>query len=172
MWETWVPFLGWEDPPEEAWQPTPVFLPGESHGYPVHGILQARLLESVPFPSPRDLPNPGVEPRSPTLQVVSLPSEPPGKHKNTGVVSLSLLQGNFLTQEFIWGLLHCMWVLYQLNYPGSLFVFVSTYIKWENPLVLLLTSEVSGSCTGEFSSWLDQVTEGVRSRAWRAEAVG
>ena len=24
--------LGWEVPLEEAWQPTPVFLPGESHG--------------------------------------------------------------------------------------------------------------------------------------------
>ena len=32
MWETWVRSLGWEDPLEEAWQPTPVFLPGESHG--------------------------------------------------------------------------------------------------------------------------------------------
>ena len=35
MWETWVHSLGWEDPLEEdaipwAWQPTPVFLPGES----------------------------------------------------------------------------------------------------------------------------------------------
>jgi len=30
-WETWVRSLGWEDPLEErAWQPTPVFLPGES----------------------------------------------------------------------------------------------------------------------------------------------
>ena len=28
----WVQFLGWEDPLEEAWQPTPGFLPGESHG--------------------------------------------------------------------------------------------------------------------------------------------
>ena len=28
--ETWVQTLGWEDPLEEAWQPTPVFLPGES----------------------------------------------------------------------------------------------------------------------------------------------
>ena len=35
--------------------------------YTVHGILQARLLERQPFPSPRDLPNPGIEPRSPTL---------------------------------------------------------------------------------------------------------
>ena len=33
----------------------------------------------LPFPSPRDLPNPGIKPRSPTLQADSLPSEPPGK---------------------------------------------------------------------------------------------
>ena len=30
--ETWVQSLGWEDPWRRAWQPTPVFLPGESHG--------------------------------------------------------------------------------------------------------------------------------------------
>ena len=46
-----------------------------------------------------NLPNPEVELRSPTLQVDSLPSEPPGKPKNTGEGSLSLLQGIFLTQE-------------------------------------------------------------------------
>ena len=33
----------------------------------------------LPFPSPRDLPNPGIEPRSPALQAGPLPSEPPGK---------------------------------------------------------------------------------------------
>ena len=32
-----------------------------------------------PFPSPGDLPNPGIKPRSPTLQADALPSEPPGK---------------------------------------------------------------------------------------------
>ena len=32
----------------------------------------------LPFPSPRDLPNPGIEPRSPTLQADSLPSALPG----------------------------------------------------------------------------------------------
>ena len=31
------------------------------------------------FPSPRDLPNPGIKPRSPALRVDSLPAEPPGK---------------------------------------------------------------------------------------------
>ena len=32
MRETLIQSLGGEDPLEEAWQPTPVFLPGESHG--------------------------------------------------------------------------------------------------------------------------------------------
>ena len=38
-----------------------------------------------PFPSPGDLPDPGIEPRSPTWQANSLPAEPQGKPKNTGV---------------------------------------------------------------------------------------
>ena len=49
-------------------------------GYTVHGILQARILEWVAIPfSSWDFPNPGIEPRSPTLQVASLLAEPPGK---------------------------------------------------------------------------------------------
>ena len=58
-------------------------------------------------------------PRSHTLQVDSLPAEPPGKPKNTGVCSLSVLQGIFPTQDSNWGLLHCQWILYQLSYQGS-----------------------------------------------------
>ena len=33
----------------------------------------------LPFPSPEDLPNPGIEPRPPALQADSIPAEPPGK---------------------------------------------------------------------------------------------
>ena len=62
------------------------------------GILHARTLEWVAMPSSWDLTNPGIEPRSPSSQVDSLPSEPPAKPKNTGVGSLSLLQGIFPTQ--------------------------------------------------------------------------
>ena len=72
-----------------------------------------------PFPSPGDFPNLGIEPRSPTLQVDSLPAEPPRKPKNRGVGSLSLLQRIFLTQEVNWGLLHCRRLLYQLSNQGS-----------------------------------------------------
>ena len=49
--------------------------------YTVHGLLQARILEWVAFPSPGELPNPGIEPRCPTLQADSLPAKPQGKPK-------------------------------------------------------------------------------------------
>ena len=71
------------------------------------------------MPSQGDLPNAGIKPRPPTLQADSLPAEPPGKSKNIGVGSLSLLQGIFLPQESNRGLPHCRWILYQLSYQGS-----------------------------------------------------
>ena len=79
--------------------------------YTVRGILQVRILEWVP--------NPGIEPRSPGLQVGYLPAEPQGKPKKTGVGSLSLLQGIILTQESNQGLLPCRQTLYQLSYQGN-----------------------------------------------------
>ena len=86
-----------------------------SPGSSVHGISQVRILE-FPFPSPGDLPDPGIEPRSPALQADSLPDEPPEKPKNTGVGSLSLLQQIFPTQKSNQDLLHCRQILYQLSY--------------------------------------------------------
>ena len=74
---------------------------------------------------------PGIEPRSLTLQADSLPAEPQGKPKHTGVGSLSLLQWIFLTQELNRGLLHSRRTLYQLSYQGSPFHypgFLSNYV--------------------------------------------
>ena len=45
----------------------------------------------LPFPSPGDLPDPGIEPRSPALQVDALTSEPPGKPRTK--------QGNIIYSE-------------------------------------------------------------------------
>ena len=95
-----------------------------------HGLQPTRLLctwgfsrqeywSGLPCPPPGDLPNPEFKPRSPSLQADSLMCEPPGKTKNTGVGSLSLLQGNLSTQELNWGLLHCRWILNQLSYLTS-----------------------------------------------------
>ena len=66
-------------------RPTPLSVEG----------LQARTLEWIGYSLLQGIfPNPGFKPRSPTLQADSLPTKPPGKPKNTGVGSLSLLQGS------------------------------------------------------------------------------
>ena len=101
-----------------------------------HGLEPTRLLcprgfsrqeywSGLSCPPPGDLSSLGIEPRSPAFQADSLPSEPPRKAENTGLCTLSLLQGIFLTQESNRGLLHCRWILYQLRYQGrpSFFIF-------------------------------------------------
>ena len=55
---------------------------GDPMDYIVHGILQARILEWVAIPSPGDLPEPRIKPRSPPLQLDSLLAEAPGKPIN------------------------------------------------------------------------------------------
>ena len=91
--------------------PVDCSLPGSS----VQGILQARILEWVTVPFSRG----SSQPRSSALQVDSLAAEPPGKSKNTGVGSLSLLQRTFPTQESNQGLLNYRQILYQLSYQRS-----------------------------------------------------
>ena len=49
-------------------------LPGSS----VHGFSRQEYWSGVPSPSPGDLPDPGIEPRSPALEADALTSEPPG----------------------------------------------------------------------------------------------
>ena len=83
--------------------------------YTANWILQARILEWVAFPFSRGSSQVRDQTRPPALQVDSLPTELPGNLKNTGVGSLSLLQGIFPTQESNRDLLHCKWIFYQLN---------------------------------------------------------
>ena len=76
----------------------------------VHGILQARILEWVALPFSRS------SQLRDWTQVSQIAGRfftrwVTGKPKNTGVGSLSLLQGLFLTQESNWGLLHCRQIL-------------------------------------------------------------
>ena len=86
------------------------------------GILQARTLEWVDMPPSRG----SSQPRNRTqVSCIAgrffffLPSEPPGKPRNTGVGCHSLLQGTFLTQRSNPGLLHYRQMLYCLSYQGS-----------------------------------------------------
>ena len=48
---------------------------------PCMGFSRQEYWSGLPFPSPGDLPNPGIEPRSPALQADALTSEPPGKRR-------------------------------------------------------------------------------------------
>ena len=63
--------------------------------YTVHGIIQARILEWVTFPSPGCLPNLGIEPMSLTLQADSLPAELKGKPRiiHTDVLFVRMIVG-------------------------------------------------------------------------------
>ena len=61
-----------------------------------------------PFPSPADLPNPGIKPRSPIFQADSLPAKPQGKPRNTGLGSLmrALMPWNYSLNSHQFGVQH------------------------------------------------------------------
>ena len=108
------------------------------------GILQARLLEWMATPSFRasSRPRDGTQVFRIAGKFFSLHSEPPGKPQNTGVGSLSLLQGFFLSQEWNQGLLPCRWIPSQLSHQGSplwsyicLFVHLSIIYLHTHPLL-------------------------------------
>ena len=62
---------------------------------PSIGFSRQEYWSGLALPSSEDLPDPGIKSGSPALQAAALPSEPPGKPKNTGVGSLSLLPSVF-----------------------------------------------------------------------------
>ena len=77
-----------------------------SNSLRLHRLQPARLLcpwgfsrqecwSGLPCPPPGDLPNLGIEPRSPVLQADSVPSEPPRKPKNAGEVANPFSRGSF-----------------------------------------------------------------------------
>ena len=145
------------------------------------GTLQARILEWFPCPLPGDLPNPGIEHRSLELQVDSLPTEPPGKPPNTGVGSLSFLQGIFPTQKSNWGLLHCRWILYQLNYQGSPqqgfrrmqnpflpHCYFEVYLEWLIFLWLNVNWELNRNCVASVTLLLQR---GHRASRWMIQML-
>ena len=75
------------------------------------------------------------------MQADSLPAEPQGKSKNTGVDSLSLLQQIFPTQELNRSLLHCLQILYQLSYEG-----IPQNAKFRLEFVKILSGTLPVSC--------------------------
>ena len=89
------------------------------------GFSRQECWDELPFPSPGALPDPGIEPVSPTLAGRFFTTEPVGKpnviyHQHflnyyTRMSSLSLFQGIFPTQGSNPGCPHCRQILYQLS---------------------------------------------------------
>ena len=84
---------------------------------PLHARFSSKKYwNGLPFPSPGNLPDPGIEHRSPALQADSLPSEPPGKpsrtHADNQMWRLATDQPLPLRFPFFWGyhLLPSLWV--------------------------------------------------------------
>ena len=64
---------------------------------PSIGFSRHEYWSGLPFPSPGDLPNPGIKPRSPTLQADALTSEPPGKPKELQLTKRALQKDTYFT---------------------------------------------------------------------------
>ena len=99
----------------------------------------------MPRLPPGKLPNPGTEPRSPALQAHYLLSESPENPKNTGVGSLSLLQGTFPTQESNQSVLHRRRILYQLSrFSGVQPSAIPRTVARQAPLFMRFSTHWSG----------------------------
>ena len=132
--------------------PTDCSPPGSS----LRGISQTRILEWVAIPFSGDLPDPGIEPRSPALQADSLPLEPPGEIK--GINSLSVLktrslrsrrqQGTrlpHLSQQLVLpGILGVSWPE-TASFPSSASIFLPGCLCLPRPSLLLVSVSVSHS---------------------------
>ena len=69
---------------------------------PSIGFSRQEYWSGLPFPSPEDLPNLGIEPGSPALQADALPSEPPGKspkHKYQLLFDCNVIQQEISCQQ-------------------------------------------------------------------------
>ena len=133
-------------------------LPGSS----VHGIFQGfsrqEYWSGLPFPSPGDLPDPEIEPQSPTLQADALPSEPTGNPITVESWGLSLeflchdhifcldiLFGCFSNQHhlFFW-IVFCFFFMFSilycfnhLKYIHFIVCILLSYLKFLRGLILL-----------------------------------
>ena len=97
-------------------------------------------------------------------------SEPPGKPKNIGVGSLSLLQGIFLTQELNKCLLHCRQILYQLSYQGSPHISYLSHINENSWALSALWSYRGMSTAAQYARFLLRL-EAAWSTNWKTISI-
>ena len=83
------------------------------------GFSRQECWNGLPFPSPGDLPDPGIEPGSPTLRADALPSEPPGKSQRCKMSTIKDRNGIDLTEAED---IKKRWQKYRKNYRKKIFM--------------------------------------------------
>ena len=73
------------------------------HAPPSMEFSRQEYWSGLPFPSPGDLPDPGIKPRSSTLQADALPSEPPGKSKKVQMTLFTKQKSNHIYSKQTYG---------------------------------------------------------------------
>jgi len=83
------------------------------------GFSRQGYWSGLPCPSPGDLPNPGIKPRSPALKADSLPADHKGSPRILEWLAYPFSRGSSQPRSCNRGLLHCRRFLYQLSYQGN-----------------------------------------------------
>ena len=83
------------------------------------GFSRQEYWSGLPDPPPGDFPQPRDRTQVSTSQADALPSEAPGKPKNTGVGIAYPFSSGSPTQELNKGLLHCKWIFLPAELPGK-----------------------------------------------------
>ena len=107
------------------------------------GFSRQEYWSGLPFPSPGDLPNPGIEPGFPTLEADALTSEPPGNQNKwlffirsigTQTISLSsqeaIWKGKIQKSSQTWPYHHCFWLAQPKRWPNKQIIMAITYNIW------------------------------------------
>ena len=102
-WLWWWWFSHWVV--SDSYNPLDYSPPGSS----ARGISQARIMEWLPFPSPGNLPDPGIEPRFPALQENSLPTELPRKPVNSTTLTKTPASQDSSHRVLIGGYSECIY---------------------------------------------------------------
>ena len=97
--------------------------------YTVYGILQARILEWLALPFSGELPNPGIEPRSLTLQVDQRSHK--GSLRILEWVAYPISNGSSRSRNWTSIPCICRWIFYQLSYQGSLYTGKKQLNGWQ-----------------------------------------
>ena len=114
---------------------------------PSMGFSMQEYWTGLPFPSPGYLPNPGIEPRSPTLQADALPSEPPfiAKYKLFSVAN-NALHNLLLTYLFIFIMLFLSVFTWLTALPSLLFIRYHKLSPNSGKLLMLVPSSQKLFC--------------------------